>query len=78
VLDRLERAGLIDDLRSRAQTLAHDLEHSNGSVVEHAKYFRDTIVPGMATLREAGDAIEMLVPHGEWPLPTYREMLFIK
>ena len=32
----------------------------------------------MAALREVGDELEMIVPHGMWPLPTYREMLFIK
>ena len=32
----------------------------------------------MATLREIGDQIEVVVPSEEWPLPTYREMLFIK
>jgi glutamine synthetase len=39
---------------------------------------RDKIVPAMARLRETGDAIEELTPHGAWPLPTYREMLFVK
>jgi glutamine synthetase len=39
---------------------------------------RDTVVPLMDTLREIGDHIELLVPHEAWPLPTYREMLFIK
>jgi glutamine synthetase len=32
----------------------------------------------MAALREAGDGLEAIVPHDLWPLPTYREMLFIK
>ena len=32
----------------------------------------------MDALREAGDAIENLVPQDLWPLPTYREMLFVK
>jgi glutamine synthetase len=32
----------------------------------------------MAALREIGDHIELLMPHELWPLPTYREMLFIK
>ena len=27
---------------------------------------------------EVGDAIEELTPHELWPLPTYREMLFVK
>ncbi len=39
---------------------------------------RDTIVPAMAALRELGDRIETTVPSNSWPLPTYREMLFIK
>ena len=32
----------------------------------------------MVSLRETGDALEAIVPHETWPLPTYREMLFIK
>jgi glutamine synthetase len=69
---------LIDELKSKSDTLAHDLEHACVRSEEHAKYMRDRIVPAMVSLRESGDALEVLVPHGEWPLPTYREMLFIK
>jgi len=29
-------------------------------------------------VRDAGDGIEVLMPSDMWPLPTYREMLFIK
>ena len=32
----------------------------------------------MDGLRDAGDALELTIPHEIWPLPTYREMLFIK
>jgi glutamine synthetase len=39
---------------------------------------RDKVVPAMAKLREVGDEIEVLTPHELWPLPTYREMLFVK
>ena len=39
---------------------------------------RDKVVPAMAKLREIGDAIEIETPHEIWPLPTYREMLFVK
>ena len=39
---------------------------------------RDKIVPAMAKLRVVGDEIEVLTPHELWPLPTYREMLFVK
>jgi glutamine synthetase type III len=32
----------------------------------------------MAALREAGDAIESQVAADLWPLPTYRDLLFLK
>ena len=39
---------------------------------------RDTIVPAMVALREIGDQLEVVIPHAIYPLPTYREMLFVK
>jgi glutamine synthetase len=76
-LDELCR--LADECKLRVDHLQELLEHEgNGGAVKHAKYFRDKVVPAMASLREAGDALECIVPHDVWPLPTYREMLFIK
>jgi glutamine synthetase len=55
------------------------LEHEgNGDSEKHAKYFRDKVIPAMSALREVGDALENIVPQNLWPLPTYREMLFVK
>ena len=76
LLDRLVQ--LVDDLKAQADDLAHQLEHQNGSTAEHAKHMRDAVIPVMNKLRDTGDALETLTPHGVWPLPTYREMLFIK
>ena len=42
------------------------------------KHFRDEAVPAMVALREVADQIESILPDDLWPLPTYREMLFIK
>jgi len=69
---------LVNRFKSGADALAASLEHESGGAEAHAVYMRDTIVPAMAALREAGDAIEVLTPHELWPLPTYREMLFVK
>ena len=76
MLDRL--SSLVDDLRQRTDRLANALDEHAPSAEKHAKYMRDTIVPAMNALRETGDQIELMVPHELWPLPTYREMLFIK
>ena len=68
----------IDAFRKSTDKLAAAADHSGGSAEKHAKYMRDTIVPAMGALRELGDKLETTVPSNEWPLPTYREMLFIK
>jgi len=68
----------IDAFRKTTDKLADALEHSGGSAEKHAKFMRDTVVPTMAALREIGDKLETTVPSNVWPLPTYREMLFIK
>jgi glutamine synthetase len=69
---------LVDRLKAQTDALAAALDHGNGSAEKHAKYMRDKVVPAMEKLRETGDEIEVLTPHEIWPLPTYREMLFVK
>ncbi|HEX7241586.1 MAG TPA: hypothetical protein VF263_15010 [Longimicrobiaceae bacterium] len=39
---------------------------------------RDNVIPAMAAVRAAGDRLEKVIPDDYWPLPTYRDMLFIK
>ena len=70
---------MTDLCRQSTLALQKQLEHEeNGDVMKHAKFFRDKVVPAMAALRETGDALETLVQQDLWPLPTYREMLFVK
>jgi glutamine synthetase len=76
VLDRLTT--LVDRLRTQTDQLATSLEQHAATAEKHARLMRDTVVPMMAELRDAGDQLEVLLPHELWPLPTYREMLFIK
>jgi glutamine synthetase len=71
-------ARLTDTFKARADKLEKALSHGGDSAAKHAKHMRDAVVPAMTALRETGDALESIVPHGEWPLATYREMLFIK
>jgi glutamine synthetase len=69
---------LVDKFKAQTDALAKALDHNGGSAEKHAKYMRDKVVPAMAKLRDIGDQIEVLTPHAIWPLPTYREMLFVK
>ena len=70
---------LTEQCKLRVDRLQNLLEHEgNGDAEKHARYFRDKVVPTMVGLREVGDALECIVPHDVWPLPTYREMLFVR
>ncbi len=52
--------------------------HANGDAYAHAKYMKSSVIPKMEELRSFGDKLETLVADDLWPLPTYREMLFVK
>ncbi len=52
-------------------------EHHNGELLEHAKFYRDEVLTAMVEVRAAGDALELLVEDQLWPMPKYREMLFL-
>ncbi len=52
--------------------------HADGQPYDHAKYERDKVIPAMNAVRAAADKLELMIADDLWPLPTYREMLFIK
>jgi glutamine synthetase len=69
----------IAELQKSVAHLDHSLAHSaEGSPLEHAKYFRDSVLPAMGAVRTVADKLETMVADDLWPLPSYREMLFIK
>ena len=52
--------------------------HGGGDLQAEVKHFHGDVIPAMTALREIADQIEAILPDDLWPLPTYREMLFIK
>ena len=66
--------GAIEELTSQFE----HAEHHGGSPGEHAKTYRDKVVPAMQKLREIADGLETMVDDAEWPLPKYREILFLQ
>ena len=72
-------AGLIDDLSGSIQVLrdANTAELEEDGHVR-AIHIRDNVIPAMQEVRYACDRLERVVPNELWPMPTYREMLFIQ
>ncbi len=52
--------------------------HGGGDIQAEVAHFHGTVIPAMVALREVADQLESILPDDLWPLPTYREMLFIK
>src|SRR5712692_5940178 len=59
----------IDELKRSADKLEKVFFYKGaGSAEKHAKHYRDVVIPAMAALREAGDELELMIPHETWPL----------
>jgi glutamine synthetase len=69
----------ITDFQKALANLDRHLDHQGDSdSFAHAKHLKEHVLPAMAELRKIGDRLETVVADDLWPLPTYREMLFMK
>ena len=78
---------MLEDLNQRRERLLkylHEMKEQKEKVEkfrnnqEIATAYAERIMPIFAKIREEADALEGLLPDQHWPLPKYREMLFIK
>lgn len=70
---------VVDELRVALDELVKQNAELGGDDVKSKSYhMRDHVIPAMLATRAAVDRLEKLVPDDYWPLPTYRDMLFIK
>ena len=66
-------------LRSTAAVLDETFGHIDHDDPENAAaHMRDSVVPAMGDLREVVDELEQATADDLWPLPTYRELLFLR
>ena len=70
---------LVDQFRAQTDALAALLDHARAVGREARQvHARQGGAGDGAAARAGRRQLEVLVPHTTWPLPTYREMLFIK
>ena len=75
-LDKLTR--LVGELEGGIEALDHAATHQGCDIRGEVAHFHDDVVPAMLVIRNTADQLEAILPDDLWPLPTYREMLFIK
>jgi glutamine synthetase len=72
-------AGRIDQLVDAIEALRiQNVELGGDTVHEKAHHVWKNVLPAMSAVRKAADALERIVAHDYWPLPTYREILWVK
>lgn len=70
----------IAEIRSDVEALINARKVANRITDERTKAiaYHDTVVPLMQSIRDNIDSLELMVDNETWPLPKYREMLFIR
>jgi glutamine synthetase len=72
-------SALIDELDTNVRVLAgHNQDLGGDEVLSKAMHMRNNIIPALNAVRDAVDRLERIVPDDVWPIPTYRDMLFVK
>ncbi len=70
---------LIVKLETQVARLDKALDHEHPEDPEAAtRFMRDEVLAAMNDVRETADLLEEIVADDLWPLPTYREMLFVR
>ena len=71
-------AELVSTVRKALAGVEAAAAHEDDDPLRHATQIRNKVRPAMAVLRAAADEVETLVAADLWPMPTYRELLFLK
>ncbi len=84
--------GVLDDRRELLESLSSDIFYIRKNLkemdqmlekaekmelVQRTAFYYEVLKPQMAHIRKHVDALEKVMPDNLWPLPKYREMLFI-
>ena len=70
--------GMVNELRAAVTELEKLSEKHHKDDETEMRFLRDSVVPSMARVRAACDALEKVTPGDNWPVPTYAEMLLMK
>lgn len=71
--------GALNDLGQALNDLKKAQDNlKDGTILEQCTEYREKLIPAMSKIRDAVDFLERYTADDYWPLPVYREMLFVK
>ena len=71
-------SAMVTTMRTALVAVEESAAHAETDPLRHATHFRSKVRPAMAALRAAADELETHVAADLWPMPTYRELMFLK
>jgi glutamine synthetase len=75
--DVAERCSRLKDALDKLSALFHEADEGETDPLAHAKFYQQKVIPAMTQVRTIADELEVLVDDSLWPLPKFREMLYI-
>jgi glutamine synthetase len=75
--DVVSKASRLKESIDRLDKVRAEADAHHGDLAGHARFYREKVLPAMEEVREVADALELVVDDARWPLPKYREMLFV-
>jgi glutamine synthetase len=69
---------LVTRLQNATAAVEKTSAHHHADPMRHAAQISQELKPAMGELRAVVDTLETLVAADVWPLPTYRDLLFLK
>lgn len=76
----LDLVGKVNKLKLNLEHLdaiSHELDEDESDLLSHARFYQEKVIPAMNLARAAADELESIVEDSLWPLPKFREMLYI-
>ena len=74
-----EVSDMITELRQKLNALIQENRNLGGvEIHDKARHMKNEVIPAMQAVRQVVDRLERAVPLEIWPIPTYREILFVK
>jgi glutamine synthetase len=75
-----EIGGHVSTIKAKRKEMIEARKRANviEDVIEKAKAYDETVRPYLSDIRYHIDKLELIVDNELWPLPKYRELLFVK
>ncbi len=72
-----ERVSKLKTNLDQLNAISHEVDEGDVDVLHHASFYQSKVLPAINAVRHVADELELMVDDSLWPLPKFREMLYI-